>query len=383
MPKHLVFLAFVAAACAQDRPTPNWSWDTLQLAFHGANHTGMFTEAALQELSRFSMVTIEKWYTKCGAKGPKQAGPECDVEDKMYTSFKRLKEINSNITTIMYLNSNFDFAFYKLHGKMMEMEARGEKAFLRDRHGTLASLCNDGNVYCNITTFDHTVKAVQDLWTATLINATKFGGVDGVFADHAYNNPSQDGATYPTMCNGGGSKRVCYEFDQEFTQRFVDGHNWLLNNTQQLLAKSTGGPIICGPQRVKGGPIICDGVWNQPTEFKSLRAAAQRGLNGTGPFIIEANKGEWALRESSASDPSDSKLIIPPLATLVALILPPNYKALAILPRASRSSRAFSVQLRSTRTSRASRLGHLRFTMFTPSRWASQRDQRGRRVLVS
>merc|ERR1711900_64899 len=93
------------------RPTPFWSWATLPLAFHGANRTGMYTEVALQQLSRYSMVTLEKWYTACAAKGPVQSGPECDVEDKMFTTFRRLKSLNPKVTTVMYLNSLFDFAF--------------------------------------------------------------------------------------------------------------------------------------------------------------------------------------------------------------------------------------------------------------------------------
>jgi hypothetical protein len=95
-----------------------------------------------------SQVTIEKWYTSCASKGPVQSGPECAVEDKMYAAFRRIKEINPSVTTIMYLNSNFDFAFYRLHGEMLAMEARGERAFLRDEKGSVVMLCNDGNVYC-------------------------------------------------------------------------------------------------------------------------------------------------------------------------------------------------------------------------------------------
>ena len=81
---------------------------------------------------------------------------------------------------------------------------------MRDSKGAVVEFCNDGDVCCNITCFDHTVKAVQDLWTATVVNATKpTNGVDGIFADHAYNNPTADpespGGSL-RLCNGGGSK---------------------------------------------------------------------------------------------------------------------------------------------------------------------------------
>ena len=45
----------------------------------------------------------------------------------------------------------FDFAFYGYHQGMLDLEARGVHAFLRDENGDVIYLCNDGNVYCNIT----------------------------------------------------------------------------------------------------------------------------------------------------------------------------------------------------------------------------------------
>jgi hypothetical protein len=67
---------------------------------------------AVKQLSRYAMVTLEKWYTPCGSQGPTQAGPKCDVEDKFFTTFRQLKALNPAITTVMYWNSMFDFAFY-------------------------------------------------------------------------------------------------------------------------------------------------------------------------------------------------------------------------------------------------------------------------------
>ena len=263
------------------RPSPNWNWDTIPVAFHGANRSGMYNEETIDTLAKFNMVTIEKWYTPCGSKGPQQAGPECDVEAKMFDTFAKLKQLKPNITTIMYLNSMFDFAFYHLHGDMMAREAKGEKSFLRDRHGDIVELCNDGNVYCNITTFDHTNQAVNQLWTDALRNATKDGHVDGVFADHAYNNPKGNG-DYPELCNGKGAGRKCWEFEKEFATTFIQGHNWLLNNTQDWLSKTTGGPVVCGAYS----------RWNVATDFAGLQKVARKGVEDhTAPFVLEANRG--------------------------------------------------------------------------------------------
>eukprot|EP00035_Acanthoeca_spectabilis_P003315 m.92531 g.92531 ORF g.92531 m.92531 type:complete len:131 (-) comp12051_c0_seq4:1155-1547(-) len=108
-------------------------------------------DSAVQELSKYLMVTIEKWYTACGGKHPIQAGPLCNVEKAMYSTFNQLKALKPNITTIMYLNSMFDFSMYHLAGLVQEKEAAGIRILLRDKHDKLVILCNDGNYYCNVS----------------------------------------------------------------------------------------------------------------------------------------------------------------------------------------------------------------------------------------
>ena len=74
----------------------------------------------------------------------------------MFNTFNQLKALNPNITTIMYLNSMFDFTMYQLAGKVNALEAAGTRVLLRDKHDELVILCNDGNYYCNVTNFDWT-----------------------------------------------------------------------------------------------------------------------------------------------------------------------------------------------------------------------------------
>lgn len=126
--------------------------------------------------------------------------------------------------------------------------------------------------------------------------------------DHAYNNPDPDpenpGSPFQ-FCNGGGGKRTCWSFTPEFTSRFIDGHNWLLNHTQTILAATTGGPVIGGMQKhsnpsTAAGAVIAPGVWNIPTGFKALRDYTAQGLNGTGPYVIEASKGGCDLAQDES-----------------------------------------------------------------------------------
>ena len=273
------------------RPRPNFSWDTIPLAFHGANRSGVFNDATVQTLAyNYSMVTIEKWYTKCGSLHPMQDGPACDVEKAMYATFNQIKALNPNVTTIMYLNSMFAFSMYNLYGVAEAYEAAhpGEHVLLRDKHGTLVTLCNDGNYFCNVTNWDWSKQAALDLWLQEAANATSRGGVDGFFADHASAMLLPPDA--PQLCNGSGKKRKCYDFEPATAAAFNEGHKWLVNHTQDMYA-SRGGPVVDGPYA----------RWSVPAcDFDKLSAVVQTGKDGTGPYVIEASHG--------ACDPDESCL---------------------------------------------------------------------------
>eukprot|EP01063_Lacrimia_lanifica_P014015 TRINITY_DN2063_c0_g1_i2.p1 TRINITY_DN2063_c0_g1~~TRINITY_DN2063_c0_g1_i2.p1 ORF type:complete len:374 (+),score=174.76 TRINITY_DN2063_c0_g1_i2:60-1181(+) len=281
MSARLAMLALCAgAACADDgrlapvvipaRPSPYFSWERLPMAFHGANQTGEYSAEAVALMAKYQMVTIEKWYTACAAMRPdrSQGGPACAVEAKVEKVLGEVGALNPNTTRVLYLNSLFNFAFYELNGRMLEAEAAGKESFLRDRHGEVVYLCNDGNGYCNITTFDWTKPHVRDLWMEAVSNATATGNVEGIFADHSaqeqYNigTPTQ-GQTPLEMCNGRGALKKCYEFTADFKESFNSWHTWSTNKSQDVLAKTTGGPVICGSYA----------MWNVRCDFDAIREA--------------------------------------------------------------------------------------------------------------
>jgi hypothetical protein len=282
------------------RPAPFWSWDVIPRAYHGANETGMFDEYGVATLANYSMVTIEKWYTPCGAQMPNQSGPDCAVEDKMFDTFRTLKSLHPDHTNNIYLNTMFNFAFYRLNGIILAREAAGEKLLLRDMYGTLVELCNDGNHYCNVTNFDWTVPAMLDLWLEAVTNATTSGGVDGVFADHLQSNigdqTTVDGV--PQLCNGSGALRMCWNFTTAFTQTFNDAHVWLGNKTQDMVANL---PLPTGP--VVDGPYSSWAATFPACDYTKLRNAVLAGQAGDSPFILEANHGGAG---SYSCNPDDS-----------------------------------------------------------------------------
>jgi hypothetical protein len=193
----------------------------------------------------------------------------------------RVKAINPKVTGLLYLNSMLDFQFYTLHGLLLEAEANGQRSFLRDETGRVMTLCNDGDVYCNITTFDWTQQHVRQAWLDTITNATRTGDVDGIFADHSAQEHIQIGA--PTngqkpnqLCNGEGHGRKCYNFTEDFKESFNSWHTYMTNKSQDMLSKATGGPVICGPEAMYG----IDGC-----DFNALRAAQKRLT------VVEASGG--------------------------------------------------------------------------------------------
>ena len=86
-------------------PHPHWSWDVVPTSFHGAPKTRPFNDSELERLARYSMVTLEKWYTPCASKGGygiPQSGPSCAVETKTENVFRRLKALSPNLTANLY-----------------------------------------------------------------------------------------------------------------------------------------------------------------------------------------------------------------------------------------------------------------------------------------
>lgn len=258
---------------------PPWSWDTLPVAYHGANHTGHFSESAYQQLSRYALVTIEKWYTVCANSEEARSGKDiftCQVEDKFFDAFRYLKALNPNLFAIMYLNTMFDFTAYRFHERIATRDANGLPGFLRDRHGTVVEMCNDDGVFCNIKTFDLSAGGVRQLWLDSVKNATIMGSVDGIFADHAGANPTtahDPEAEYAHLCNGKGPKRACWEFDIDFADTFRAGHMELLSRLQDM--------VVAIERAVRGA------------DFDVVRR-----LPGLGKSVIEVDACDAAADES-------------------------------------------------------------------------------------
>lgn len=249
-----------------------WTWDRIPTSFHGAPRTRFFNDSELERLAKYQIVALEKWYGPCGAKGGygvPQSGPSCAEGQKSEVVFAKLKETNPNLTAVLYWNTMFNFAFYEVNQRMLDLEARGQRAFLRDERGEVVMLCNDGNAYCNVTTFDWTSPAVRALWIDSVINASHHG-VDGLYADHSAQEHIQIGSHAKgqhgiQLCNGGRKAgpwgpstqkgHTCWNFNQSFADEFNSWHAWGTEFIQDVLPPSPGPvvPAVCGHLQVNTG----------------------------------------------------------------------------------------------------------------------------------
>jgi hypothetical protein len=135
-----------------------------------------------------------------------------------------------------------------------------------------------------MTTYDWTKPWVRQFWIDTVVNFTKTGVVDGIFADHSgkWGNGLDIGADKkgqgPNQYCNGGAKGTCYDFDTNFTESFNSWHDWVTNYTQDVLSKSTGGPVIQGALATMSGPSPCD--------FDAMRSA----FDNTSHVMLEAKR---------------------------------------------------------------------------------------------
>jgi hypothetical protein len=158
--------------------------------------------------------------------------------------------------------------------------------------------------YCNITTYDWTEPKVRALWIEVVTNATK-NGIDGIFADHSANQGVHIGVTEARgvrpaqganqLCNGAGKHSRCFNFTDTFRDSFNSWHLWATNYTQDLLSRTTGGPVIQGPLASMNNATSWGGNITDPDycDFDGIREAQA----SSGMAVFEA-RGSCKITET-------------------------------------------------------------------------------------
>ena len=90
--------------------------------------------------------------------------------------------------------------------------------------------------------------------------------------------PNADGSA--TLCNGGGALRSCWNFTAEFSAEFNDAHRWVLNTSQDMLAKlPKKGPTVSDDTILS---LSCYATDSGSRPFCHLRPQPQATLMSTG-----------------------------------------------------------------------------------------------------
>lgn len=126
------------------------------------------------------------------------------------------------------------------------------------------------------------------------MNATATGLVDGIFADHSAVEDinigtDRNGQMPNQLCNGvAGKGRACYNFTDTFKASFNSWHMWVTNYTQDVLSRSTGGPVIQGPMATMNGVLpMSTGYAVNYCDFDAIRRAQT-----TSDFVVIEARGE-------------------------------------------------------------------------------------------
>eukprot|EP00927_Polykrikos_kofoidii_P046470 TRINITY_DN40705_c0_g1_i1.p1 TRINITY_DN40705_c0_g1~~TRINITY_DN40705_c0_g1_i1.p1 ORF type:complete len:475 (+),score=90.50 TRINITY_DN40705_c0_g1_i1:61-1425(+) len=157
---------------------PKHSWDSLATMtfFHACNESGLYSDEALDVITKFPLVTVEKgqgFNDKTGRK----------AEEKIVEQLKAVKSRDPNIATVFYMNSVLDWYFYGMHDEYVQHKdwwlrysstgkpfyTSGDKTFNPPKEGMLV--------------FDHSKAEVRQWWQDTCMQAVASGFVDGCFSD--------------------------------------------------------------------------------------------------------------------------------------------------------------------------------------------------------
>lgn len=208
-------------ALAESCPTcimPTHSWDTLPVSFHSSefvtNTKGEFTTDEMGTISRFPLVTIEKWQ---GVNAVSATGDPVFLweEDAMVAAARQIKAARPGVSVVVWLDStniysgwifppnltscehcsagpdgelinhtfNSDVYAVQGHSRAAEYLESNPDLLLKNSSGHSALGWGGLHVY------DHRQARVRDLWRDNCLSLTRSGVIDGCGADFSTYQP--------------------------------------------------------------------------------------------------------------------------------------------------------------------------------------------------
>lgn len=160
-------LALLAStgAWGKDELYPEFSWDTVPIAFHFGKAAGLMTPAEAEFVAaRSNFICLEKGHG-VRTHGSTEAGIEAEAQ--------QLKKLNPKMKVIFYWNTFLDYAMYDAHDDYTKQP----ELWLRKADGDLDFKSK------GLKRYDLSNPDFRDWWTDVAADAILNGNTDGVFMD--------------------------------------------------------------------------------------------------------------------------------------------------------------------------------------------------------
>lgn len=235
---------------------PEHSWDTIPVSFHSArdatNSLGEFTEADMEVIAKFPLVTIEKWQGSLAkdefnrsvflweeeamvnaARAIKKTSPKTSVIvwfDTMlvYTGWN-VDPSNTTVNTTLNPSANAQCATGHFI-KAEYLERAGRSLLLRNKTKDSDGepmLAVSGYGHCHV--YDHSQVATRDYWRSMCLNMTASGVIDGCGADFSAMGANRWSEHTP--------EKIAQDLGLELTSAtaWAAGHRQMMKDTQRAL----------------------------------------------------------------------------------------------------------------------------------------------------
>lgn len=225
---YVVIGMLTASHSAMSYSLPPFSWETLPVAFHSSNTSGMYSEESLAVLAKFATVTVEKYqnmkhivapgrtWLDCqqGSQGDNLTLCGCCEEDEIVSVGRRIKALNPHTQVLAYFHSKIAYPIYKFGHEL----AKHPQWWLRNASGDVYRNTPGSPWFC----VDHSQDAASQLWEQAALDMLATGSVDGVFIDGCAKTP---GPLAPGVAEQYAANKVA---------------------TMARLQQQAPGPLVCG-----------------------------------------------------------------------------------------------------------------------------------------
>ena len=277
---------------------PRHSWDTIPVSFHSArdksNDLGEFTQADMEIITKFPLVTIEKWQGWLAedsanrsvflweqeamvnaARQIKKASPQTSVIvwfDTMlvYTGWN-VDPSNKTVNTTLNPDANAQCATgHFINAEYLERA--GKSLLLRNK-----TKDSDGKAMLAITqyghchVYDHSQPAARNYWQSMCLNMTASGVIDGCGADFSAMGGNRWSDHTPAQI------AQDLGLDLQSATAWAAGHRQMMKDTQVAL----GNGLLVGKDGAELGDHVNavideSGCYRRNSTVNNLRALTQR-----------------------------------------------------------------------------------------------------------